>query len=51
MEDTMLAEIFMLRLEAETRFSKDLVSSAVRFVPFNRAAAVDLKNNSSRRRS
>ncbi len=44
----MLAEIFLLRLEAIARFSKDVVAAPARFVPFDPAA---FKNRSDNRRS
>jgi hypothetical protein len=51
MDDTevaMLAEIFLLRLEAIARFSKDVAAAPARFVPFDLA---QFKNRSNNRRS
>ena len=47
----MLAEIFMLRLEASARPAQNAVSANTRFVPFNLAAPFEFKNTSSSRRS
>jgi len=45
----MLAEMFMLRLEAIARPSQDRVPSFGRFVPLNPAAPIELKNPRERR--
>jgi hypothetical protein len=44
----MLAEIFMLHLEAAARVRQDAIASAVRFVPFDPAAFGGLKNGLER---
>jgi hypothetical protein len=49
--DTMLAEIFMLRLEAISRPTKDLIPSFGRFVPLNPVASSELTDKSRNRRS
>jgi hypothetical protein len=49
--DTMLAEMFMLRLEAIARPSQERILSFARFVPVNPAAPIELKNGSRDRRS
>jgi hypothetical protein len=47
----MLAEIFMLRLEAGGRSSQALVPGDARFVPFYPASGVEFKDTSKSRRS
>ena len=47
----MLAEIFMLRLEARTRLSENPVLPTGRFVPFNPADRIEFKYKSTHRRS
>jgi hypothetical protein len=40
----MLAEAFMLRLEAVARLSQNQISATGRFVPFNPAIPIEFKN-------
>ena len=47
----MLAEMFMLRLEAIARPSQDRIPSFGRFVPLSPAVPIELKNESRGRRS
>jgi hypothetical protein len=47
----MLAEIFMLRLEAIARLSPGLNQPSGQFVPFNPAAPIQFKNKSGNPRS
>jgi hypothetical protein len=44
MEGMMLAEIFMLRMEALARLSKDLVTASGRFVPLDADGPPKFKN-------
>jgi len=49
-EGKVLAEIFMLRLEAIARISPDVIPVCGRFVPLNPAAPIEFKNKSNNRR-
>jgi hypothetical protein len=44
----MLAEIFMLHLEAAARTRQDAIATSGRFVPFDPATSVGLKNGRER---
>jgi hypothetical protein len=48
MGGTMLAEIFMLHLEAAARTRHDAIPTDTRFVPFDPATSVGLKNGPER---
>jgi hypothetical protein len=50
-EGTVLAEIFILRLEVIARISPDVIPVSGRFVPLNPAAPIEFKNKSNNRRS